>query len=137
MKTKKNCFTKLSSFIKEQREKDNLSKKELANKSKLDINIIEDVENRLEKISIGDLYKVSLALNLTLNLDMVKEKFLNYKGYIGSIKYSILDKSYYGKIVNIPDSLSYESKNLDELESEFQDVVNDYIDICQEIGKKP
>ena len=57
-----------------------------------------------------------------------------YKGLLGSIEYSMNDKCFHGKILNIKSSISYESENLKYLEYQFQEAVNDYIEISKEIG---
>ena len=53
--------------------------------------------------------------------------FEPYKGYKGTIEYSLLDKCYYGKVVC--DSLvNYEAENVMKLYKEFKYAVDDYIE---------
>lgn len=52
---------------------------------------------------------------------------LIYKGFKGSIEYSENDQVYYGRILNIPDLVSYEGKILIEFEQSFIEAVDEYI----------
>lgn len=60
-----------------------------------------------------------------------------YKGYIGSIETSVADLCLYGKILFINDLVTYEAETPTELKRAFQEAVNDYIDTCKKVGKKP
>jgi len=62
---------------------------------------------------------------------------MTYKDYRGSVKYSAADDILYGEIVGIDDSVSYEGKTLEELETDFRNAVDDYLDLCAETGKTP
>ena len=61
----------------------------------------------------------------------------NYKGYQGSIETSIKDRCLFGKILNINDLILYEGQTLDELEADFKESVNDYLQTCSEAGIEP
>lgn len=52
-----------------------------------------------------------------------------HKGYKGSVEYSKEDKCYFGKVLDIPDLVSYEGKNLIELSKDFREAVEDYIEL--------
>lgn len=54
---------------------------------------------------------------------------ITYKGYVGTISFSEQDRVYYGKVLDIPDLVSYEGATLEELTADFQDAVNDYLAI--------
>lgn len=62
---------------------------------------------------------------------------LRYKGYTARPEYSAEDRIFYGKILGISDLVDFYSDNAGELENEFHKAVDDYIDFCEEIGKKP
>jgi predicted HicB family RNase H-like nuclease len=62
---------------------------------------------------------------------------LEYKGYRGSVDYSEKDKVYYGYCMGKNYHLSYEGSNQSELQADFEEAVNDYLDTCAEIGKPP
>ena len=63
-------------------------------------------------------------------------KFVEYKGYIGSIEYDTRDKIHYGSLFNIEDSVSYHANNIVDLYEQYKLAVDDYIELCKEIGKE-
>ena len=64
-------------------------------------------------------------------------KFLQYKGYHGSIEYSADDGLLYGKVLGIASLLSYEGIKGSDLEKNFQNSIDAYLDHCKESGAKP
>ncbi|QCD62845.1 hypothetical protein [Tenacibaculum maritimum] len=59
------------------------------------------------------------------------KKQLNYKGYNGSIKYSKEDNIYFGKVINITNLVNYEGASVKELEENFKNAVNDYLEMVK------
>lgn len=57
----------------------------------------------------------------------MKEKLLYYRGYTGDIHYSQDDNCYYGIVQNIKGLVTYEGATLEELEKDYQEVVDDYL----------
>ena len=64
-------------------------------------------------------------------------QFVEYKGYIGSIEYKSEDKLHYGSLLNIDDFVNYHAANVIDLEKQFHNAVDDYIEFKKEIGKQP
>ena len=62
---------------------------------------------------------------------------LTYKGYIGTVHFSAEDDVFYGKIEGIRDLVSFEGQSVDELKKAFQEAVEDYLEFCKQIGKRP
>jgi predicted HicB family RNase H-like nuclease len=63
---------------------------------------------------------------------------LEYKGYFGSIEYSKEDNCYYGNILGMQrDSISYEGNSVEELESDFKNAIESYLEGCKELEIKP
>ncbi|GHV32648.1 antitoxin HicB [Bacteroidia bacterium] len=63
---------------------------------------------------------------------------LEYKGYYGSIEYSKDDKLLYGKVLGMTkDLITYEGKTIEELENDFVEGIDSYIEGCKELGIKP
>lgn len=60
---------------------------------------------------------------------------LTYKGYNGSILYSNEDQLFYGKVNLQTDTVAYEGKTLDELETSFREAVDHYLELRKEIDK--
>lgn len=64
-------------------------------------------------------------------------KYLEYKGYTGSIEYDNEDNLLYGKVLGIQGLLSYEGVTGKDLEADFKETVDLYLSDCQENGMTP
>lgn len=64
-------------------------------------------------------------------------KILKYKDYIGSVEFSEVDNVFYGKVIGIPSLLLYEGENIPDLITDFKGMVDEYLELCKEIGKEP
>ena len=62
---------------------------------------------------------------------------IEHKGYIGSIEYSSDDKCFFGKLEMIDDLVTFESDNAYDLEKNFRNAVDEYLQICLELGREP
>ena len=62
---------------------------------------------------------------------------LSYKNYNGTVEYSKEDKCLYGKVTGIKSLLSYEGNSVKELETDFQNVIDEYLQECLERGVEP
>jgi len=62
---------------------------------------------------------------------------LKYKGYTGSVSFDAEDRIFHGRVTGIRDVVGFEGVSVDELEGDFRDAVDDYLDTCREIGKPP
>lgn len=69
------------------------------------------------------------------NFEMRIGQFVEYKGYIGTIEYSPEDKLYYGSLL-IDDFVNYHADNLIDLENQYHNAVDGYIEFKKEIGKE-
>jgi predicted HicB family RNase H-like nuclease len=64
-------------------------------------------------------------------------KYLEYKGYTGSIEYSSEDDLIYGKVLGIRGLISYEGKTGKLLEVDFRESINAFLADCKDEGKAP
>lgn len=64
-------------------------------------------------------------------------KSLTYKNYTASVKYSAEDGHYIGHIAGINDIVGFQFDSMAEAEKTFRESVDDYLDACREVGKKP
>lgn len=64
-------------------------------------------------------------------------KLFKYKGFFGSIDFSVEELSMCGKIECINDLVTYEANDLASLKAEFEAAVDDYLETCAAIGKEP
>ena len=63
-------------------------------------------------------------------------QFMEYKGYIGSIEYDLEDKLHYGSLLNTDDFVNYHGDNIIELEQQYHNAVDDYIEFKKVIEKQ-
>ncbi len=61
---------------------------------------------------------------------------LVYKDYIGSVHFNADDEVFFGKIEGIVVLLSFVGDSVIELKKEFEEALDDYLEICKENGKK-
>lgn len=62
---------------------------------------------------------------------------LKYKGYEGTAELDMSRKVCRGKILFISDLVTYESDSPSSLQSAFEDAVEDYIETCEILCRKP
>lgn len=62
---------------------------------------------------------------------------IEYNGYIGTIEYSQEDKCFFGKLDMINDLVTFEATNANDLEENFKNSVDEYIDTCKQLGREP
>lgn len=62
---------------------------------------------------------------------------ISYKNYIGTVNFSEEDMVFYGKVVGITDSISFEGDTVESLIRDFHDAVDEYLEFCEKNGKEP
>ena len=62
---------------------------------------------------------------------------LSYKNYNGTVEYSKEDNCLLGKVIGLKSLLSYEGESLSELEQDFQNVIDEYLNECREQNIEP
>lgn len=63
---------------------------------------------------------------------------MEYKGYFAEIKYSDEDGCFCGVLQGLKDdSISFEGKSVKELKKDFMEAIDDYLETCERLGKKP
>ena len=60
-----------------------------------------------------------------------------YKGYFTKIEFSAEDMVMHGKIEGIRDLVNFESSDPKLIEQEFHSAVDDYLELCEELGVSP
>ena len=66
----------------------------------------------------------------------MKDK-LKYKNFIGSVHFHADDELFYGRIEGVNDLVTFEGESVKELKKAFEEAVEDYLELCQAIGKEP
>ena len=62
---------------------------------------------------------------------------MEYKGYIGNVEYDDNAKIFHGEIINTRDVITFQGKTVDELETAFNESIDEYISWCEEEGVSP
>lgn len=65
------------------------------------------------------------------------KKYMEYKGYAGTVEYSEADNCLWGKIAGINDIISYEGQSVFEIRQAFEEAVDCYLEDCASRGKEP
>ncbi len=63
--------------------------------------------------------------------------YLKYKEYLATVEYSTEDEVFYGKLFGINDLVTFEGASVIEIKTAFEEAVDDYIETCKEVNKKP
>ena len=62
---------------------------------------------------------------------------MEYKGYHAKIEFSAEDNTFVGTVLGIDDTLAFNGDNVEELTNMFHECIDDYLEMCAEIGKNP
>ncbi len=62
---------------------------------------------------------------------------LTYKGFAATVDFDPEDMILVGKLVGINDSISFHGETGSETIAAFHEAVDDYIETCTKVGKKP
>ena len=62
---------------------------------------------------------------------------MTYKGYIGQVELDDENHIFSGTVINVRDVITFHGESVQELESELQASVNDYLAWCMEDGGGP
>jgi hypothetical protein len=78
----------------------------------------------------------SILKHLIIEHICAPHSILTYKGYFTVIKFEAEDKVLYGKIEGIDDLVTFESDSAKEIEKEFHDAVDDWLEFRKEIDSE-
>ncbi|PHU40420.1 toxin-antitoxin system HicB family antitoxin [Pseudobutyrivibrio ruminis] len=62
---------------------------------------------------------------------------MNYKGYIGKVDFDDEQHIFTGEVINTRAVITFQGSSVKELEDEFKNSVDDYIDWCNKDGVEP
>lgn len=62
---------------------------------------------------------------------------LGYKGYHTRIEYDRNEDALFGSLEGIEDKIIFQGKSIEEFKKRFYTAVDDYIELCREVGKEP
>lgn len=62
---------------------------------------------------------------------------MKYKGYTAKIEIDETAGILFGKVLDIKDVITFKGKTVSELEQEFHNSVDNYLEWCDELGEEP
>ena len=62
---------------------------------------------------------------------------MKYKGYTAQIEIDEAAGILFGKVLDIKDTITFKGSTVRELEREFHNSVDDYLEWCNELGEEP
>jgi predicted HicB family RNase H-like nuclease len=62
---------------------------------------------------------------------------MEYKGYLGKVTYDEKAHLLHGDVIGLRAVITFQGKNVDELEKAFKDSIDDYIEWCEARGTNP
>lgn len=62
---------------------------------------------------------------------------LDYKGYTGTVEFSVPDRCFHGRVLGINHIFTYEGDTFDELEKDFETCIDEYLSDCKQEGVEP
>lgn len=73
------------------------------------------------------------------NRDSEKPMILEYKGYTAKVIGTTVGEAsvYHGTVMGMTDLVTFEGETQEETVQSFHDAIDDYVDTCKTIGKKP
>ncbi len=63
------------------------------------------------------------------------DNILEYKGYRAKVEYISENEILFGKIDGISDLVTFQSNSGSGIKTEFKNAVDDYLELCKELGK--
>ena len=64
-------------------------------------------------------------------------KAMNHKGYFARVEFDPEDHIFVGHIMGIRDVVGFHGESVSELETAFQNAVDNYLEACQTLGQEP
>jgi predicted HicB family RNase H-like nuclease len=62
---------------------------------------------------------------------------IEYKGYTGVFEFDPSGDAFHGRVIGLQDVVTFEGRSIDELRHEMEASVDDYLELCEEVGKEP
>jgi predicted HicB family RNase H-like nuclease len=62
---------------------------------------------------------------------------IEYKGYTGVFEFDPSVDAFHGRVIGLQDVVTFEGRSIDELRHEMEASVDDYLELCEEVGKEP
>jgi len=65
------------------------------------------------------------------------KKMKPYKGYTATVEFDADEMVLHGRVDNLRDVVTFQAGSVDDLQSMFEEAIEDYLDLCSERGEEP
>jgi predicted HicB family RNase H-like nuclease len=62
---------------------------------------------------------------------------IEYKGYTGVFEFDSSIDAFHGRVLGLQDVVTFQGRSIEELRAEMAESVEDYLELCSEVGKQP
>jgi len=62
---------------------------------------------------------------------------IEYKGFSGVFEFDPSIDAFHGRVVGLQDVVTFQGHSIDELRREMAESVDDYLELCAQVGKDP
>jgi predicted HicB family RNase H-like nuclease len=62
---------------------------------------------------------------------------LKYKGYTGHAEFDDEARLFHGEVLDLRDVITFQGTSVEELEREFRNSIDDYLEFCEERSEEP
>ena len=62
---------------------------------------------------------------------------MKYKNYTAKATFDEKAKVFHGEVIDLQDTITFQSNRADRLEAEFRKSVDEYLTFCQQMGRAP
>ena len=131
--------------LEEIRKENRIRQGELAKAMDVSRQTISSLENGRYSPSITLAFKIALYFNKTIEEIFIYEdediegvsSYLNYKDYVGAVKWSPKDKIFRGNVVGIKTPITFEGNSVITITEGFQNAIDKYLKFCALNNKEP
>jgi predicted HicB family RNase H-like nuclease len=60
-----------------------------------------------------------------------------YKGYTATVDFDVDEMVLHGRVDNIRDVISFQAVSVNDLQSTFEEAIDDYLDLCSDRDEQP
>ena len=131
--------------LEEIRKENRVRQGELAKAMDVSRQTISSLENGRYSPSIALAFKLALYFDKTIEEIFIYEdedltgtsSYLNYKGYVGGVKWNPKEKAFCGSVVGIKTPITFQGNSVTTITEEFQKAVDEYLEYCALNNKEP
>ena len=131
--------------IEEIRKEKKIKQTEFAKALDVSRQTISSLENGRYNPSIELAFKIARYFDMLIEEIFIYEdegvegvsNYLNYKSYVGSLKFEPKTKTFHGKVAGIATEILFEGKSVLSITESFQKAIDSYLDMCAKNNKEP